>query len=203
MAATTRALFRQDTIARGQSRAALLGAFARAVTHELRNRVNAARLSLSVYRLSPEERRAELLEALDESLEQLEDSVADVSRSPSRRRASFRPRSRLQPIESMLEELRHDLEDLTRPARSSSGSRHRCPRSRSTPPSSGWLSSTWSPTRSSTPIRRSPRAGSRSAWGPAARAASGGSTSRTTESACPRSSVRVELSVGARRRRRR
>ena len=113
MAATTRALFRQDTIARDQSRAELLGAFARAVTHELRNRVNAARLSLSVYRRSPEERRAELLQTLDESLEQLEDSVADVSAVALAQARELPAETRLQPIESMLEELRDDLEGLT------------------------------------------------------------------------------------------
>src|SRR5262245_23689881 len=79
MAATPRSLFTQDVNARRQSRAALLGAFARAVTHELRNRVNAARLSLSVVRLSAEDQREEPLQMLDLSLKQLEDSVRDVS----------------------------------------------------------------------------------------------------------------------------
>jgi signal transduction histidine kinase len=113
MAKTTRALFRQDTIARDQSRAELLGAFARAVTHELRNRVNAARLSLSVYRRSPEEQRAELLPALDQSLEQLEDSVADVSAVALAQARELPAETRLQPIENMLEELYHDLEGST------------------------------------------------------------------------------------------
>ena len=115
MAETTRALFRQDTIARGQSRAALLGAFARAVTHELRNRVNAARLSLSVYRLSPEERKARAAAKRSTRASSSSRTRSPTSlRWPSPRRASFRPRSRLQPIEEMLEELTHDLEDLTR-----------------------------------------------------------------------------------------
>jgi signal transduction histidine kinase len=114
MAELTRALFRQDTIARGQSRAALLGAFARAVTHELRNRVNAARLSLSVYRLSPEEQKPELLVVLDESLKQLEESVADVSSVALAQARELPAEGRLQPIEEMLEELRDDLRDLTR-----------------------------------------------------------------------------------------
>ncbi len=109
MAETTRWVFRQDTIARSQSRAALLGAFARAVTHELRNRVNAARLSLSVYRLSPEEQKRELLEVLDESLKQLEDSVADVSSVALAQARELPAEVRLQPIEEMLEELRDDL----------------------------------------------------------------------------------------------
>jgi signal transduction histidine kinase len=113
MVETTRALFSQDVNARRQSRAALLGAFARAVTHELRNRVNAARLSLSVVRLSPEDQRDEPLEMLDLSLKQLEDSVRDVSAIAVAQARDFPVEQRLQPIVEMLADLRDDLRDLT------------------------------------------------------------------------------------------
>jgi signal transduction histidine kinase len=56
----------------------LLAICSRAVSHELRNRVNAARLSLSAYRRAPESRDEELLDNLDHSLSLLEDAVGDV-----------------------------------------------------------------------------------------------------------------------------
>jgi signal transduction histidine kinase len=113
MAETARSLFSQDLNARRQSRAALLGAFARAVTHELRNRVNAARLSLSVVRLSREEQREEPLQLLDESLKQLEDSVRDVSAVALAQARDLPLEQRLQPIADMLADLRDDVRDLT------------------------------------------------------------------------------------------
>jgi signal transduction histidine kinase len=51
----------------------------RTLSHDLRNRLNAVRLSLSVYRLSPEDRKQETLAFVDESLAQLVAAVADVS----------------------------------------------------------------------------------------------------------------------------
>ena len=112
MADTTRRLFRQEVAARRRSRAVLLVAFARAVTHELRNRLNAVRLSLSVARVSREEARPEALAALDESLRQLEDAVADVSSVALAQARELPLESRLQPLGELLEQLRGDFDEL-------------------------------------------------------------------------------------------
>jgi signal transduction histidine kinase len=113
MAKTTRTLFGHDAAARRQSRAALLSAFAHTVTHELRNRVNSARLSLSVFRRSPADQRDAMLELLDQSLEQLEGSVRDVSAMAVAQERDVPVEQRRQPIEEMLAELREDVADLT------------------------------------------------------------------------------------------
>jgi signal transduction histidine kinase len=105
-------LFEQDVQARRQLRASLLGTFARTVTHELRNRVNAARLSLSVYRLAPEERQEELLQVLDESLRQLEDAVGDVFSVALAQARELPAEGRLQPLSELLDHLRQDFADL-------------------------------------------------------------------------------------------
>jgi signal transduction histidine kinase len=91
----------------------LLAICSRAVSHELRNRVNAARLSLSVARLSSEDQRDESLQMLDSSLKQLEDSVRDVSAIAIAQARDFPVEQRLQPIGEMLADLRDDLRDLT------------------------------------------------------------------------------------------
>jgi signal transduction histidine kinase len=108
-----RDLYQKDSLARRRSHAALLGGFARAVTHELRNRVNAARLSFSVYRLSPEDRRDEMLDILDQSIKQLEESVGDVS-SMLVAQARDRPlEGPFQPVGDLLAQLAGELRDLT------------------------------------------------------------------------------------------
>ena len=56
-----------------------MSSFARTLGHELRNRVNAARLTFSVVRLSDEDRRPEAMASLDQSLKQLEEAVAFAS----------------------------------------------------------------------------------------------------------------------------
>jgi signal transduction histidine kinase len=105
-------LFEQDVQARRQMRASLLGTFARTVTHELRNRVNAARLSLSVYRSSPEEQQEESLDVLDESLRQLEAAVGDVFSVALAQARELPAEGRLQPLAELLEHLRHDFDEL-------------------------------------------------------------------------------------------
>jgi signal transduction histidine kinase len=112
MLEVTLRLFEQDVQARRQMRASLLGTFARTVTHELRNRVNAARLSLSVYRSSPEEQREESLEVLDQSLRQLEDAVGDVFSVALAQARELPAEGRLQPLSELLEHLRHDFDEL-------------------------------------------------------------------------------------------
>lgn len=112
MVNVTLRLFEQDVVARRQIRASLLDTCARAVTHELRNRVNAARLSLAAYRGSREECREELLENLDASLKQLEDAVGDVFSVALVQARELPAASRLQPLSDLIEHLRRDFDDL-------------------------------------------------------------------------------------------
>jgi signal transduction histidine kinase len=111
MDATLR-IFEQDLLARRQQRASLLGGFARAVTHELRNRANAARLCLSVYRSASEQRQEELLETLDQSLKQLEDAIGDVSSVTLVQARELPAEGRLQPLRELLAYLRRDFDEL-------------------------------------------------------------------------------------------
>ena len=93
-------------------RAALQHSFARAIGHELRNRVNAARLTFSVVRLSDGERRDEALRALGESLEQLEEAVAFVSSiSVAQARVASAP-TRPVRLAELLADVRADLDEL-------------------------------------------------------------------------------------------
>ena len=112
LAATTRRLYQRDLIARRRSRAALLGAFSRVITHELRNRANAARLSFAVLRASPEDERAEPLAALGASLELLEAAIADVDSVASVQARQLPTESRLESIGELLDQLRGDFEQF-------------------------------------------------------------------------------------------
>jgi signal transduction histidine kinase len=106
LAATTRRLYQRDLVARRHSRAAVLGSFSRVITHELRNRANAARLSFAVLRASPEDERAEPLAALDQSLTLLEHTIADISSVTSVQARELPTEGRLQPIAELLDQLR-------------------------------------------------------------------------------------------------
>ncbi|HVR28603.1 MAG TPA: HAMP domain-containing sensor histidine kinase [Thermoanaerobaculia bacterium] len=115
MAETALRLFEKDTLAGRQVRASLLGTFTRRVTHELRNRVNAARLSLSAYISSQQGSDTELLQNLDASLNQLEDAVGDVFAVALGQSRELE--SRLRPIADLVDELKPDFDELARSRR--------------------------------------------------------------------------------------
>jgi signal transduction histidine kinase len=93
-------------------RAALMNVFARTIGHELRNRLNAARLTFSVVRLCDDERRAEALGALDESLKQLEESVAFASSIAVAQARVIPAEPGLLPLAETLAEVRADHAEL-------------------------------------------------------------------------------------------
>ena len=93
-------------------RAALMNAFARTLGHELRNRLNAARLTFSVVRLSDDEQRPEALAALDESLKQLEESVAFASSLAVAQARILPAEVGPLPLTQLLAEVRADFEEL-------------------------------------------------------------------------------------------
>jgi signal transduction histidine kinase len=79
----------------------------------MRNRVNAARLTFSVVRLSDEERRQEALAALDQSLKQLEDAVAFASSLAVAQARVVPAAPQPMPLADVFAELAADLAELS------------------------------------------------------------------------------------------
>lgn len=89
-----------------------MNVFARTLGHELRNRVNAARLTFSVVRVSGDEHRAEALAALDQSLRQLEDSVTFASSIALAQARVMPAEAHPMPLSEALAEVRADFDEL-------------------------------------------------------------------------------------------